>query len=490
MVIVVTCRCGTAFQAPPSLAGRSAACPQCGETLQIPTPPSRPSDEDEVRFACPCGKSMSAPLTMIGQQGKCPRCGDKIIIPGGPRTGSNGGHGRGTAMSTAPLGVADDWPVDSSSSALANPPIDGGLGVPYRAWTPSQTSSDETDWNGWKVGLGVGGGALLGMLLVLTAIFYPRAGGESAATIAKTPAASSGSDASSGSASSSSTTAAPTSAAAGFNSNAPAAAGAMTPPPVAPVANAGASVPTSPAAMVSPVTGIGPGGAEVASAGPIATAPAASNQDAAGSPFSPLGASVPPDKLAAMSPPLDRAVGPPTAPPATNVPPPVAAPGFVPGLAEAPAQNSSTWIPYHSAEDRFSISFPKAPRVAKQSPQGFEVSLTMSDLGADGAYLVVTTHTPMEVAAALDHTTALGAAVDQFLLGMQAKAKGERNIKYGDLSGRELRFEGMRKGVRIYGAARFFRVNGWIYQIAHLRTNPVEPAADVQTFFDSFQPDP
>ena len=95
-------------------AGKTAKCPACGITLQIPTTPSRQDDapprnlpqhvpqgatgqmagtvrrlfrplRSKINFACSgCGKAIIAPADRAGKTGKCPACGVAIQIPQTP----------------------------------------------------------------------------------------------------------------------------------------------------------------------------------------------------------------------------------------------------------------------------------------------------------------------------------------------------------------------------------------------------------------------
>jgi DNA-directed RNA polymerase subunit RPC12/RpoP len=105
--------CAKSLSARLDKAGKTAKCPACGTSIQVPDgpchQPSTPQNSgsegghqvvkktacdgetrvetplDKIRFACAgCGKSISAPPDKAGQTGKCPSCGKVLQIPQSP----------------------------------------------------------------------------------------------------------------------------------------------------------------------------------------------------------------------------------------------------------------------------------------------------------------------------------------------------------------------------------------------------------------------
>jgi hypothetical protein len=104
MTIVVTCRCGGRFAAPPHLAGTRAACPACGQAIQVPLTDAAanqcpaPSSPGAV-VACQCGQRFQAAPALRGRTVSCPSCRRPLSVP----TAAAGD----TALSD-PLGMLSD----------------------------------------------------------------------------------------------------------------------------------------------------------------------------------------------------------------------------------------------------------------------------------------------------------------------------------------------------------------------------------------------
>lgn len=83
MSLVVQCRCGGRFSAPPHLAGQRVACPNCGQALVVPqveTPVTPVAPAEALVAACVCGRRYAAQPELRGQQVTCPGCGSLIVV--------------------------------------------------------------------------------------------------------------------------------------------------------------------------------------------------------------------------------------------------------------------------------------------------------------------------------------------------------------------------------------------------------------------------
>jgi hypothetical protein len=82
MSIVVTCRCGQKFTAPPKLARQRVSCPVCHQPIQVPQAatsaaagPAAGPTSDKIVVACTCGQQFAAEAHLAGRQLPCPVCG-------------------------------------------------------------------------------------------------------------------------------------------------------------------------------------------------------------------------------------------------------------------------------------------------------------------------------------------------------------------------------------------------------------------------------
>ena len=91
MPTVVSCECGSSFQAADWLAGREVPCPSCGTKLVIPGPTAdaaEPAEEqapaaapdEKIVVACKCGKRFQASAKLLGKAVKCPGCGNPLKV--------------------------------------------------------------------------------------------------------------------------------------------------------------------------------------------------------------------------------------------------------------------------------------------------------------------------------------------------------------------------------------------------------------------------
>lgn len=82
MSLVVSCGCGRKFAAKNELAGKTLACPSCGNQLQVPQPPP-------VIASCNCGSRFTAPAAMAGKQVACPNCKRSLTVSNQPVSASS-----------------------------------------------------------------------------------------------------------------------------------------------------------------------------------------------------------------------------------------------------------------------------------------------------------------------------------------------------------------------------------------------------------------
>ena len=74
----VACKnCGSKFNAPSTLAGKTVPCPSCQASLIIPGVAAA----QPLVAACQCGARFAAPAQLAGKQVKCPQCGGQITVP-------------------------------------------------------------------------------------------------------------------------------------------------------------------------------------------------------------------------------------------------------------------------------------------------------------------------------------------------------------------------------------------------------------------------
>lgn len=86
MAIVVECGCGKRFGAREELAGKTLACPSCGQALTVPsaapaTPPPAAAAPAPIVVTCGCGQRFAARAELAGKTLACPKCGQAITVP-------------------------------------------------------------------------------------------------------------------------------------------------------------------------------------------------------------------------------------------------------------------------------------------------------------------------------------------------------------------------------------------------------------------------
>ena len=77
MQIPVSCVCGRKYLADSAQQGQVLRCPNCGNGIQVPSPPST---AEGAIVSCACGQSFKAPPHLIGQTVPCPSCQQPLTI--------------------------------------------------------------------------------------------------------------------------------------------------------------------------------------------------------------------------------------------------------------------------------------------------------------------------------------------------------------------------------------------------------------------------
>lgn len=219
MTIEAACACGARFHAEPHLAGQVVACPSCGQAFQVPKP-----EPPLIQVQCHCGKAYRVKGSLAGKKVQCAACGQSFVAqatsagvarpttPAGPASmgaGVNpfgpmpGGYAAG-GMHAGGLDVGglDMGGIGQGGFGGTQGPL-GGYGAPVGGFGPSMGApayapqpaspqpypqtygqpygggGSKRSWSGpsgktllW-IGGGIGGVAVLAVVVVLGIMFLP-----------------------------------------------------------------------------------------------------------------------------------------------------------------------------------------------------------------------------------------------------------------------------------------------------------------------------
>jgi len=77
----VACSCGKILNVPETLVGKTARCPACQKTLQMPGAAPAATSASRIVLTCSCGKKLAAPAAAAGKKVRCPKCNKELAVP-------------------------------------------------------------------------------------------------------------------------------------------------------------------------------------------------------------------------------------------------------------------------------------------------------------------------------------------------------------------------------------------------------------------------
>ena len=116
----VTCSCGKVLNVPEMLAGKTARCPACKKTLQVPgAAPAGPA-ASRIMMECSCGQKLAVPAASAGKKVLCPKCRKELTVPGPAKKPSSVPPGPASAEA-GERGAPGITPVQGPASYAAAP---------------------------------------------------------------------------------------------------------------------------------------------------------------------------------------------------------------------------------------------------------------------------------------------------------------------------------------------------------------------------------
>jgi hypothetical protein len=89
MPVQFACSCGRQLRVGDEYAGRRIKCPECGEALTAPAasrasskgPTTQAPPADTITFSCDCGQTLRVSARLAGRSARCPNCDESVPVP-------------------------------------------------------------------------------------------------------------------------------------------------------------------------------------------------------------------------------------------------------------------------------------------------------------------------------------------------------------------------------------------------------------------------